>query len=264
MDPTTTTDETITETEAQRPAPAKTGSVVTMPSHAMKSLKEKERERGRRAALAELDQQAKANGFKDHADLVKQAQGAKARTTQLTDKPATDRTTTDRNGNQMARNERERARQLEAQRKTNRELARAKRKAKDAERQLVAQQTETQLRVAAARAGIKDVDYAIHVFRGMVNTLDEKQLENFDENQFFASKLRETHPYLYGETPARTEPATTTAAPLAPSAPKQNTASTTTTLDASKLSPQDFKKRLAELGLGDPRSGVVPSRSSAR
>jgi hypothetical protein len=275
MDPLTTdnTETQIDSDTAQQPAqqPAqqrRPGSVITIPSSAMTSLKKREQDKGKRAAMAELDGKARAMGFRDHEDLLKHASKNRERTARdRTDdrasradgKPArTDGTGARADNPRLAR---ERERQLEAQRKLNREAARARKRAKSLEQELQAQKVETQLRVAAARAGVHDVDFAIHVLRKHLSELDHDESTTFDEDTFFSKKLRESHPYLYGTAPEVSRPATTTAAEAAPTRaapPAQSSA--TTTLDGMKLSPTDYQKRLSELGFSNPKMGVQPAR----
>lgn len=269
MDPTATetNDNTQIETETTQPPatpPKRPGSVITMPSSAMTSLKKREQDKGKRAAMAELDSRARSMGFKDHEDLLKHASKNRERTARdRTDgraadgKPARGAAPADN-----PRQARERERQLEAQRKLNREAARARKKSKQLEQELQAQKVETQLRVAAARAGVHDVDFAIHVLRKHLSELDDAGSSTFDEETFFAKTLKGTHPYLYGAAPEVARPATTTATETAPpvSAPKPSQSSATTTLDGMKLSPDDYQKRLRDLGFSNPKMGVTPAR----
>ena len=142
----------------------------------------------------------------------------------------------------------------ETQRRVNRARAGAERQAKQLQRQLDAQQAEADLRLAAVRAGVQDVDYALHLLRKELRGKSPEELAKFDEGRWFSDELRKRAPYVFGE---RQEPATTgPAAAGAPKAPPPNAAAAANgaskQVDVKKMSRQEYQEYLRKKGYNDP------------
>jgi hypothetical protein len=111
-------------------------------------------------------------------------------------------------------------------------------------------EAEMIVRETAARKGIKDVDYALRlVTRELAGKTDE-DVAKFDEAKFFDG-LRETHPYLFGET---TKPVTTgNGAGAAPPTPTpgaaQQSAAQGSQADARKMDQKQYQDHLRARGL---------------
>lgn len=112
-------------------------------------------------------------------------------------------------------------------------------------------ETEKVVREAAIMAGVKDVDYAVHLFKRHTASLDATKQKEFDENKFFKD-LRGSHPYIFGEVvaPATTGTAGNGAAPGAPGpAAAAGAIGANGTVDAMKMTPEQYRAHLAKRGL---------------
>jgi hypothetical protein len=120
---------------------------------------------------------------------------------------------------------------------------------------LDAKDAEMSLREVAVSKGVRDVDYAVRLLTRHLEGQDEVALSSFDEAAYFEG-LRASHPYLFGEVAV---PATTGTAggASAPAAPAPGTAAQQIakngTFDARTASADEFKKRLAQLGINSNR-----------
>ena len=238
--------------------------VVTVPTAAMKRIRDEERQKGKQEALAALAQQA---GFESDVDLVSALAQLKQKPAQQAAPPAPAPTQQQAQPNQQAggdgtlsqqellqlRNDRREQGKFErAIEKLTRErdtfaqkYQQSAQELKTYREQLDAKDAEMQLRELAVSKGVKDVDYALRLY-----FREAEKGEPVDEGTFFES-LRKEKPYLYGET---VRPATTgTGAGTAPTAPKpgQTTqqAAGAGQFDARKASPTELKERLAKMGL---------------
>lgn len=218
------------------PAPAvetgRTPKVITVPTNEMSRIRAKEREKGRKAALDELNAEAKTMGYPDFAALkaaaARRTQAASARrpgaTPQPVRRPPVDddadaplgddddapppaaarpagKPAAPEHPRLMSRLQRENQRLLEEKKRLNRARALSDRRVLELERQTKVKEAENQLRLAAFRAGIQsddDIDYALDLLRREHRGKTEKQLAGFDENTFFTS-LRERRPYMFAE-----------------------------------------------------------------
>lgn len=256
----------VPPTPAARPAPL----MVQLPQAAFAKLKAAERERGKRAALDALDAEARGLGWGSYAEMREAAASLKRRPPAQAPAPepaydyaaveGADLGDEDLTPPQQTRTREARQvqRLLDDRRRLNRSITHAERKRRAAEEGLAAQQAETALRVAAARHGVRDVDYALTLLRREMEDMDEEALAGFDEDAYFRERLRDNHPFLYvAEAPATTgtsggapRPSTHhTAAeggapPLPPGA-----------VDAKKLSRDDYDRLLRERGLLNPAVG---------
>lgn len=281
-DQSTTTTESVGAT-AQVVSPAPTSAppsakVLTIPSNAMAKIKREEREKGRKAAMLELDAQAKRGGFGSWDEMMKAAAmakkngGSNRNTTQQvkaapvaqpapTPVPAQEARFVDR---AARRAEKERERALEEVRRLNRARATEEKRRKDAEKRVEAMEAEMALRTAAIRAGVQDVDYALELLRRKINGKNVEELRGFSEDDFFVKELRSSHPYLYGVTdiPANTTaPVEATKARVTTTVQAKPTSMPAPTngnsmMDARKLSPQEYTDLLQRHGIKNPMAGL--------
>ena len=261
---------------ATEAAPTSSAKVLTIPSNAMAKIKREERERGKKAVIAELEAQAKKAGYSTWEDMMKAATTKKATPNANVQRPAAppaqqaqpQQTGTVNVDRAARRAEKERERALEEVRRLNRARAAEEKRRKDAERRLQAMEAEMSLRTAAVRAGVQDVDYALELLRRKINGKTADDLKTFSEDEFFAKELRSSHPYLYGVTdvPANTSASVATKdAPKPPApvgkptqmpAPTGNGTNGGSAVDARKLSPQEYTELLTRYGIRNPSLGV--------
>ncbi len=264
------------------PPPPVEDKVHEMPEAAFKKLKEKEREKGRKAAMAEFAQRAKDAGYDSPDAAYAEINKLNARLEELSRKPEPKEENTDmahtktrsakkspaqprrssgRNkGNRMedSKSAKEIARLERARSKASEKWRREEKRRKLAERKLMAKDAEMEIRQIAMDAGITggdDLDYAVTL---MARNLQKKQKEKgFDMSEYsetdFFEGLKEKRPYLFGE---KIVPATTgTGAgnedtPLEPKPGEVITKNAEDThFDATKAEPEEVRARLRELGL---------------
>lgn len=227
-------------------------------------------ESARKAERKKLDDEARALGFTDHADLVSNAKAAKERAAQPQAKQMQNRSQNQRqqqgkqNGGQpldkRAQREIEAANQRVAQADQARRRAEKQRRA--IEEKLAAREAQTQLERIASRVGIRDTDYAITLLVRHTAEMNEEQQTAFDEQKFFEG-LKSKHAYLWDEVEV---PATTGVPSGAPSnasaAPPKPTPTDATrdairgnTFDATKATPEQLAARRKALGLSGSSSG---------
>jgi hypothetical protein len=141
----------------------------------------------------------------------------------------------------------------------NRQLAKktvgADRETRRLQQELDAASATSTLKLAAAQAGVVDVEYALHMLKKHVATLPSDGAV-FDEGKFFRETLRGSHPALYAvqDRPAHTghsEPALPKPAPIVKPA-----AGTDAVKDVRVLSRAEYDARLRAHGLTNPASGV--------
>jgi phage host-nuclease inhibitor protein Gam len=222
----------------------------------MKRIKEEERQRGRATAITEMNTEAKRLGFRSHEDMVKhvsqQRNKPKAAAAQP-QQPAADGDVRE-SPRKLNALEREVQRLTDERKRQNRRVADLEKENKRLRTQIDAKEAESTLRVSAARHGVKDVEYALHVCRAACSGKSEDELRSFDEDRFFGETLRRTHPYLYAveERPATTAP--NAASQGRPEAPQAAPAvdPTAAGVDARKLSPAEYQELLRKRGLADP------------
>jgi hypothetical protein len=246
---------------APTPDPPRTGKVITMATSRMAQLKRDEREKGKRAALSALDNEAKELGYANHADMIQKLKAKKARGATP---PATTRepedtdndTPTTQGSRRSTRAEREIARLQEQRRAANRARAASDRKARELERQREADRAEHELKIVAVQAGVKDVDYALSLLQRELANKTDAQLKEFDEEAFFKTELRKKRPYLYETTeePVTTSPSTAdTQAVPKPGTPPVPTGEKK---DARSMTKQQFDEYLRAKNLTPPHLGM--------
>ena len=237
------------------------GKNVILPQASMAKLKEEQRQRGKREAMTEYEAKFKAAGFSSVEDAIaalsaaktaaskpapKAAPVAKAEVVESEDVEALTTAQPQNTGGDYAKQlqklqrERERlAKQFAAEQAQRRKL----------QRTLEAKEAEFALRETAVGKGVRDVDYAVRLIQRELEGKDEKALAAFDETKFFDG-LRQSHPYLFGETVV---PATTgTGVGAAPAAPKagsvQAAQGAAGKMDARQMSQDEFQKLMRSRG----------------
>lgn len=235
------------------PAPAKP-KVLAIPTSAMAKIKATERERGRRLALQELNQKARAAGFGSWEELEAAAAAAKAQPAKVDPpQPPADQGKPDDN-RYVKKLERDNQRLVERVQLAARSKAEAEKARRVAEKRAMLLETEAELKLAARAAGIRDVKYAVHVLREELAKKTPEELQKFDENKFFQEDLRKMHPALYGVEvrPANTAPVGDTPPPGAQDVPPTNGGGK---VDATKLTTDEYHKLLRRRGLAPPGTG---------
>ena len=163
----------------------------------------------------------------------------------------------------------ENQRLLDERRRLNRTRAQEEKRRKAVERERDGLRAEYDLRLAAVTAGVKDVDYAVHLLRQRLKGKTKEELEKFDEGAFFSTELRKSHPYLYD---AKDVPADTGANPAelagkggdgAPPPPKAGAGAgeappnqQAKPKSAQDMSDKEYKELLKKHGLSNPAAGM--------
>lgn len=282
----------LKETEDKRAqgAPVKEQELVTskpgekheLTTAAFKALKQKAEEKGRKAAMEDISKELAGTGFTSLGEAlraVKEMQASALRTQQTAAPtpapvapvaPAPVAPPVPAPTPQQAAPEREKQVSLEAElRRANKErerLAQAlaeekarsekeNRRSKQLSKKVEAMEVDNELREAAIKTGVVDVDYAMTLLQRDLASKTEAQLASFDEKQYF-NGLRNTHGYLFGE---RSEPANTsrtTDAPAAPSASQtqRQVVNQVAKKDASREKTEAVHARIREMGLTLPTS----------
>jgi len=246
-----------------------------VPQAEFKKLKEKEREKGRKAALAEITEKVKAAGFESLDEALGQIPKLAAQVEELLSKPQpTDnedetmaqqkKKPANKNGQskrnntrgkkdrmeskdakEIARLERERAKERERWRKEEK-------RRKATEKKLAATEAMMELREVAINAGVKDVDYAVRLMTRECEGKTKEELAAFDETAFFTG-LRDTKPYLFGETTVPANTGTGGDDETTPAVPKPGEVMTQTgedkMFDARTASKEEIDARKRELGI---------------
>jgi len=124
------------------------------------------------------------------------------------------------------------------------------------EGELQAQRAAETMKIQMVQAGVKEIDFAWHSLSNELARLKadpspeaKEKLKTFDVAAW-ATELRKTKPYLFGEqvVPA-TSPAPGAPAGAAPTPAAVTGGVTTPGADARNLPPDEFRKRMGELGV---------------
>lgn len=242
-------------------APPNPDKTVVVPTSAFKRIKEEEYQRGQQEALDAIAREA---GYGSHTELAKALASLKNPPAPQTPAapPAPNRTdpNTDPDPEELAEARQQRRAEGKFQRQLENTLNERNKYANDAKRyreeaeakaaEVDAIRAEMHLRTIAARVGIQDIDYAIHLFSQDVERLTPEEAEKFDEKAYFESK-RKSHPYLFGEqvVPATTGPGVGGA----PTSPSPTTVTRTNgaagKVDAMGMSAKEFQAELRKRGL---------------
>lgn len=236
------------QSQAARSDPGQKQKVIHMPTSAVARIKREERERGRREALAEVDGRLRKLGFSSIDDVERKASKGAAAQQQA---PAR------QGGGREGPGDGERGSRDGRTRQLGAKLAQEVKERKRLERELDAKDAEMELRLAATRAGVRDVDYAVEMLRRQLRGKSEDELKAFDEGKFFTEELKRTHPFLYQAVP---QPATTGAGGGEPSPASasavQGDAARSQTIDARKMPRDEYDKLLQKHNLANPSAGL--------
>jgi hypothetical protein len=230
---------------------------ITMPTAAIKRIKGESRAQGRAEREQELNAEARRQGFNSHEDMVRFAAEARKNAAKKPQKPAAGDEPEQRveHPRKLAALEREVATLRSEKTQRNRRIAELEKEVKRMRRELDAKEADGLLRIAAARHGVRDVDYALHVCRTHCANKTEQELASFDEDKFFGETLLNSHPYLYSvqERPANTAPDAREPTPESPRNATPPADPLDGPVDATKLSPEQYQQLLRKRGLTDPR-----------
>lgn len=259
------------EPEVKDPPPSPEPKTVTLTSHVYGENLQKEREKGKRAAQREIEEKLKAKGY-DNLDSILAALDAKpaAPTTPepQTKEPAmpdptppvTPTVTPPEDLVSKTKEEREVVRLAREKAEAEQKLAQAEAARKNAEHQRLAAEARHKLEKAAMAAGVKDLDYATHLFEQSMRGKSDEEISKTDEKAFFEG-LKKDKPYIFGEV---TVPANTGTGPgNAPGAPGPGDVTRNTgdasQFDARKATRAEMDARLKKIGLGpNAMLNIVP------
>ena len=231
------------------------GRVQVLSTSAFKRLKDEARDRGRREALEEL---AKAQGYRSMEEM--QEALAQSRQQPRSRQQAQPARTKDEDDTETTAP----PQQSKSARAAQRDAERSRREADDLKRQLSrevkgkrelqmridALEAETQLREAAIRVGVHDVDYALRLLTRDLEGKSEEELAKFDESAYFTG-LRQSKPYLFGETvrPANTGTGVGNAPTALNPAEAAQVQAQGNQIDARKMDAKQFQEYLRAKGL---------------
>ena len=236
------------------------GKTISLPTSAFAKLKAEAAEKGRKGALSEVEQKAKAFGF-DSVDAMFRAletsrSGASvdvAETRPAQKQAPVQQQQTKQGGAKeaVAAEALRIAKELERARK---ESEKASREARRYRQQLEEYQAESEMKEVLLRAGVREeVDYALALMRKDIQSKLETDpnLAAYSTEEFLKS-LRNNKPFLFGESRVAATTGTGGEGPQArPAAPGQAAASIAQSeqFDARKASSEQIKARLAQLGV---------------
>jgi hypothetical protein len=229
----------------------KSGKVIHMPSDALSRIKKEHLDKGMRQAKAEFDKKLKEMGIGSIEELATFKGKA-----QSTEKPES-KSHQPANDNARGNPEHQVAfKQWSMQKKRVLERLTQETKArKRAERERDRMEVIKDLSIAAAQSGIKHIDFAIDMLNKQMKGKNEAEMAAFDEVSFF-NGLKNTHPFLFHAEQqfATTGPAgSETSAPAAGStAAVQKPAIEDKSIDARKLSQDEYQALLRKHGLTNP------------
>jgi len=233
------------------------GKTYLVPHDTWAKTKLKQRERGKREAMEEMDKIAKEAGFASYKDAVafmgglKKKGGVQSKPEAGSGEPKPSGSGSSKWGKQY---EREKQQWQKERGELASKLRHTTRKYSDLEQTYNAAQAEWELQKLAISKGIKDPDYAVRLLTRHLESIggsDPEKLKalNFDDAAYF-EKLRESHPYLFGEV---VKPVTTGTGPNGQPVPPKGTngapSNPGTTFDAKKATPEEFRAELARRGL---------------
>jgi hypothetical protein len=247
----------VTTSAAEAQTQSKT---ISLPTSAFAKLKAEAAEKGRKGALSEVEQKAKAFGF-DSVDAMFRALEASRSS-------ASEEVVETRPAQRQAQVQQQQAKQgsgkeavaVEALRiakeleRARKESEKASREARRYRQQFEEYQAETEMKEVLLRAGVREeVDYALSLMRRDIQSKLETdpELAAYSTDEFLRS-LRTNKPFLFGESRVAATTGTGGEGPQArPAAPGQaaSTIAQAEQFDARKASPEQLKARLAQLGI---------------
>lgn len=244
--------------------------VIAVPTAAMKQIKKDAADKAMQKRQQELDADAKDLGFESHEawrDAARAEKQRKAAELAAAPKPAAqpaaepiDENAPETPREKKLREERDQLRTQHEQttedlKRRNREFSKTQREKRQLERQLMDNQTVSELKIAATQAGVIDTDYGVEVLKRAMQGMSEAEMEGFDEGKFFKETLRKSHPHLYAP---ENRPVNTGVKSSSAPAPGQTPppANPEAAVDAKKLTPQEFADLLRKKGLSNPATGA--------
>ena len=235
------------------------GKTISLPTSAFAKLKAEAAEKGRKGALSEVEQKAKAFGFDSVDAMFKALETSRSSAsdevveTRTAQKPAQVQQQAKQGGAKeaVATEALRIAKELERARK---ESEKASREARRYRQQLEEYQAESEMKEVLLRAGVREeIDYALALMRKDIQSKLETdpELAAYSTEEFLKS-LRNNKPFLFGESRIAATTGTGGEGPQArPAAPGQaaSTIAQSEQFDARKASPEQLKARLAQLGI---------------
>ena len=251
--------------------PPQRGNNVMIPKTAFDARVKQAKQSGRTAYQAELDAQAQAKGFANHAAMMAHVDTILTRTPVRTPAakpqgqapgaapsasgtpPAPPKNRNDRQAmDRYQRDLQNWQRKAQASEQTA-EVERKKRR--KAERERDALEARSNLERIANRCGVKDTDYAIHLYTQHCQGKTEEELSKMDEEAFF-NGLRKNHAYIFGETVVPATTGTSGAVPgshAPPSAAATGAAAGAAgSVDVSKMDKATYRNWKATQGWSKP------------
>jgi len=235
------------------------GKTISLPTSAFAKLKAEAAEKGRKGALSEVEQKAKAFGFDSVDAMFKALETSRSGASDevVETRPAQKQAQIQQqakpvgNKDAVATEALRIAKELERARK---ESEKASREARRYRQQLEEYQAESEMKEVLLRAGVREeVDYALSLMRRDIQSKLETdpELAAYSTEEFLRS-LRTNKPFLFGESRVAATTGTGGEGPQArPAAPGQaaSTIAQAEQFDARKASPEQLKARLAQLGV---------------
>jgi hypothetical protein len=233
------------------------GKTISLPTSAFAKLKAEAAEKGKKAALTEMQAKAKAFGFDSVDAMFEALQTARASTTVETqpETRAAPKATQAQKPAQAAGNvSSEALRIAKEMERARKEAEKASREARRYRQELEEFQATAEMKEVLLRAGVReDVDYALDLMRRDINAKlqTDPELASYSTDEFLKS-LRTNKPFLFGESRVAATTGTGGEGPQArPAAPGQAAATIAQgeQFDARKASSEQIKARLAQLGV---------------
>lgn len=232
------------------------GKTISLPTSAFAKLKAEAAEKGRKAALSDVEQKAKAFGFDSVDAMFKALESsrnapAEATETKAAPKPTQQQAKPAGRSDSVSAEALKLAKEMERARK---DAEKASREARRYRQQLEEAQAEMEMKEVLLRAGVRDeVDYALSLMRRDIQSKLETdpELASYSTDEFLKG-LRQSKPFLFGESRVAATTGTGGEGPQArPPAPGQAAASTAqaSQFDAKNATAEQIKARLAQLGV---------------
>lgn len=233
------------------------GKTISLPTSAFAKLKAEAAEKGKKAALSEVEQKAKAFGF-DSVDAMfkalessRHSAASETQETRPAQKPAQAQPKQGGSKDAVAAEALRIAKEMERARK---EAEKASREARRYRQELEEYQAQAEMKEILLRAGVRDeIDYALTLMRKDIQAKLETdpELASYSTDEFLRN-LRSNKPFLFGESRLPATTGTGGEGPQArPAAPGQAAATIAQgeQFDARKATAEQIKARLAQLGV---------------
>ena len=266
----------VTQTSSPPPqvtAPESSGKNIMLPQAAFKERVQAAKQSGRRELTSELDREAQALGYANHAAMMEILRARKGQ--QAAPRPS---------GNQQARQpapvtiqssqpepsapptppkngqDRKAWQKYEQDRRIwdrdrqqlQKQLTEESNRRKKAERKAAASEARANLERIASGCGVKRIGQAIYLFEQAQQGKTVEELEKVDEAKFFEG-LRQTDSYLFGEAVIPATTGTTSAPPGSRTPPRPAETSTAAgsanDVDVMNMTEQEFALRQRQRGI---------------